>query len=127
MVMLMSFLIFFGDYTPILITGNSMRKVLLTTPTSVRCMCVTLYTQVMQTAGVSKNKFAFIIQSMAPSMASFVPISWFARTPHRVRHLIIYALFHSWVGAQIGYVSSGLVGCTIKEDQFIIVAKTLCT
>ena len=80
-----------------------MRKVLLTTPASVRCMCITLYTQVMQTAGVSKNKFAFIIQSMAPSMASFVPISWFARTPNRVCHLIIiYALFHSWVGAQIG-------------------------
>ena len=31
----------------------------------------------------------------------------------------------SWVGAQIGYVSSGLVGCTVKEDPFIIVAKTL--
>ena len=124
MVMFMSFLIFFDDYTSVLIAGNSMRKVLLTTPTSVRCMCVTLYTQVMQTAGVSKDKFAFIVQSMAPSMASFVPISRFARTPHSVAP---YDVFHSWVGAQIGYVSSGLVGCTVKEDPFIIVAKTLCT
>ena len=96
MVMFMSFLIFFGDYTSILITGNSMRKVLLTTPTSVRCMCVTLYTQVMQTAGVSKNKFAFIIQSMAPSMASFVPISWFVRTPHRVCHLLCFVPQLGW-------------------------------
>ena len=73
-----------------------MRKVLLTTPTSVRCMCVTLYTQVMQTAGVSKNKFAFIIQSMAPSMASFVPISWFVRTPHRVCHLLCFVPQLGW-------------------------------
>ena len=118
----MSFLIFFDDYTSILIAGNSMRKVQLTTPTSV-CVSPCTY-QVMQTAGVSKDKFAFIVQSMAPSMASFVPISRLAiRTTH-IAFLLCYFCI-SWVGAQIGYVSSGLVGCTVKEDPFIIVAKTL--
>ena len=29
----------------------------------------------MASSGVSKDKFAFIIQSMAPTMASFIPIS----------------------------------------------------
>ena len=84
MVVFMSFLIFFDDYTSILIAGNSMRKVQVTTPTSV---CVSPCThQVMQTAGVSKDKFAFIVQSMAPSMASFVPISRLA-----IEQLIIIA------------------------------------
>ena len=85
----MSFLIFFDDYTSILIAGNSMRKVQLTTPTSV---CVSPCThQVMQTAGVSKDKFAFIVQSMAPSMASFVPISRLAIEQLILRSFLYFA------------------------------------
>ncbi|XP_019848639.1 PREDICTED: uncharacterized protein LOC100633882 [Amphimedon queenslandica] len=84
-------LIFFDDYTSILVVGTSMRTV-------------------MASSGVSKDKFAFIIQSMAPTMASFIPIS-------------------SWIGAQLGYVSSGFDNCVSvtpnKYSPFEIVSRSL--
>jgi Na+/H+ antiporter NhaC len=61
----------------------------------------------MYSSGVSKDKFAFIVQSMAPTMASFIPVS-------------------SWIGAQIGYASSGFQYCDSNNDsEFTIIIKTL--
>jgi Na+/H+ antiporter NhaC len=81
-------LIFFDDYTSVLITGTSLRTI-------------------MYSSGVSKDKFAFIVQSMAPTMASFIPVS-------------------SWIGAQIGYASSGFQYCDSNNDsEFTIIIKTL--
>ena len=119
----------------------------------VHCVCPHLMAhifplpQVMQIAGVSKDKFAFIVQSMAPCMASFVPISRYipradlpvALAPNLPPILLVVpppllilsssssSSPYSWVGAQIGYVSSGFSAsaCKQSQDPFVIVAETL--
>ena len=63
----------------------------------------------MSGAGVSKEKFAFLLQSVGPAVPSVVPIS-------------------SWVGVEVGYVQSALSKCSEhcqREDPFLVVLRTL--
>ncbi|XP_065179840.1 uncharacterized protein HI_1586-like [Sycon ciliatum] len=84
----MCFLVFFDDYSNILIVGNTLRSV-------------------MTSSGISKNKFASIIHSMGPPIASIVPIS-------------------SWIGVEIGTAKGALKHIDgINEEPFIYVIQTI--
>jgi len=96
-------MIFFDDYSLVLIAGTSLRTVMFLhvhsiksrmLKSSIECVyaifsgmscgnfhccclynCVCIFVQMMKTADVSKQKFAYILKSLGPTLPSLIPIS----------------------------------------------------
>ncbi|OQR89724.1 NhaC Na:H antiporter (NhaC) family protein [Thraustotheca clavata] len=79
--------LFFDDYSMILILGSSLRQILPRT-------------------GVSKEKFASIIHTMAVCLPSMAPVS-------------------SWIGVEIGYVAAVLQTLDLDWDPFVTCLSSL--
>lgn len=80
-------LIFFDDYSSILIVGSSLRSV-------------------MEALHVPREKFAFIVHAMGPTLASFSPVS-------------------SWIAVQLGCISSSYSGSGASVDPFVLYLETI--
>lgn len=80
---------------------------------------------------MSREKFAFILQSIGPMVPSLVPVSGWVRWPPLVCVMISIAPFSCrWIGVELGYVQSAFANeqCTKTcgtVDPFLIVVKSI--